>query len=278
MKTREIGIKASSDIFFVTPSNQSLRLFYYVTCIGHFYYEDFYGLSRDSYNSFLVMYIVKGKAKIHNDYGTFDVSEGDTVLMNCHSPHGYQSSGSLETIWFHFDGNNSKNIYAELENLYDGFIAISNSFHIVDCMNKIYTAYKTGKKISEGVQSSYIGRILAEFFNVTEDNNNKSILINKVQGYIDEHYKDDLTISFLANKASVSEFHFSRIFKKETGYTIHEYIIKTRITNAKNMLQLTNLSLKEISYRCGFSNESSFSTSFKKHTGVTPGVFRSMKF
>ena len=278
MKTREIGIKASSDIFFVTPSNQSLRLFYYVTCIGHFYYEDFYQLSRDFYNSFLVMYIAKGKAKIHNDYGTFEVSEGDTVLMNCHCPHGYQSLGSLETVWFHFDGNNSKNIFAELENLYEGFIVMRNSFYTVDCVNKIYTAYKTGKKISEGVQSSYIGRILAEFFNVTEDNTDKSILIKKVQSYIDEHYKDDLTISLLADKASLSEFHFSRIFKKETGYTIHEYIIKTRITNAKNMLQLTNLSLKEISYRCGFSNESSFSTSFKKNTGVTPGVFRSMKF
>ena len=278
MKTKEIGIKANSNIFFATPSNQSLRLFYYITCIGHFYYEDFYKLNRDSYNSFLIMYIVKGRAKIYNDNVTFEVNEGDTVFMNCHSPHGYESLGGLETIWLHFDGNNTKDIFTELENLYGGAIAIKNSFYIMDFINKVHMAYQAGKKVSEGVQSSYIGRILAEFFNITEDNNSKSILIQKIVCYIDEHYKDDLTVNYLATKASLSEFHFSRIFKKETGFTIHEYIIKTRITNAKNLLQLTSLSLKEISFRCGFINESSFSTSFKKNTGFTPGVFRSMKF
>ena len=64
MKTKERGIKPDSDIFFSTPSNQTLKLFYYVTCTGHFYYEDFYRLHRDSYNSFLIMHIVKGKANI----------------------------------------------------------------------------------------------------------------------------------------------------------------------------------------------------------------------
>lgn len=278
MKTREIGIKANSDIFFTTPSNQTLKLFYYVTCIGHFYYDDFYKLNRDSYNSFLIMYIVKGRAKIHNENGTFELNSGDTVFMNCHNPHGYESLGDLETIWLHFDGINTKDIFMELETQYDGVVIIKNSFYILDRINKIYMAYNSGKKISEGVQSSYIGRILAEFFNVTEDNNNKSLLIKEIVNYIDEHYKEDLTVKYLANKASLSEFHFSRIFKKETGYTIHEYIIKTRINNAKSMLQLTNLSLKEITFLCGFSSESSFSTTFKKNTGVTPGVFRSTKF
>lgn len=278
MKTREIGIKTNSDIFFTTPSNQTLKLFYYVTCIGHFYYEDFYKLSRDSYNSYLIMYIVKGRAKIHNEKGSFELNAGDTVFMNCHNPHGYESLGDLETIWLHFDGINTKDIFMELENQYDGVVVIKNSFNIMDRINKIYMAYKSGKKISEGVQSSYIGRILAEFFNVTEDSNNKSLLIQEIVSYIDEHYKEDLTVKYLASKASLSEFHFSRIFKKETGYTIHEYIIKTRINNAKNMLQLTNLSLKEITFLCGFSSESSFSTTFKKNTGVTPGVFRSTKF
>lgn len=278
MKTKERGIKPDSEIFFSTPSNQTLKLFYYVTCTGHFYYEDFYRLQRDSYNSFLIMHIVKGKAKIENLLGSYELTAGDTVFMDCHNPHGYEAISDLETIWFHFDGVNTKEIYNELREQYNDFVVLKNSFHIMDRINKIYMSYKNGRKVQEGVQSSYISRIIAEFFNIKVDNSDRLNLMEEILSYIDEHFKEELSVKTLAKKASLSEFYFSRLFKKETGYTIHEYIIKTRITNAKQMLQLTSLSLKEIAYSCGFTSESSFSTSFKKNTGVTPGAFRSTKF
>lgn len=279
MKTSEVGIKANSHIFFNTPSNQTKKLFYYVTCTGHFYYDDFYKLKRDSYESFLIMYIVKGSAKVNSAKGSCVVHSGDTVFMNCYYAHGYEAIGELETLWFHFDGINSKEIYKELDEQYHGFIVLQHRFSMIEKVNKIYMMYENNKKVSESIQSSCISRIIAEFFHVhTEMNNSNTSIIEDIANYIDEHFMEELSLKHLAMKASLSEFYFSRLFKRETGFTIHEYIIKTRINNAKNMLQLSNFSLKEIAYRCGFSNESGFSTSFKKHTGVTPGVFRNMKF
>lgn len=275
MRTTEKGVISSSELFFSSPSNQAKNLFFYVTCTGHYMYEDTYELKRDNYNSFLIMHVIKGSVKIENDHTTYVAKMGDTALINCHKPHSYSSMGDLDTIWFHFDGSNSGAIYNELSTLYNSAIIAKNSGEILDRIYKIYNIYKSGKKISEAIQSAYISRILGEFFkNPNNDSSDKKSIIDKVVLYIEENYEKDLAISELSVIAGLSEYYFSRIFKKQTGFTLHEYIIKTRIISAKILLKSTNMSLREIAYKCGFSNESSFSNTFKKITNMTPGTFR----
>lgn len=277
MKSKEAGIKESSDLFFSTPSQQARRLFYYVVCTGHFYYEDDYRLDRDNYNSFLIMHVNKGSVKIQYGNISFQASAGNTVLIDCHKPHAYASAGGLELSWFHFDGSNAKDMYEELYELYDGIICVTDSFEIISRINKIYNLHSTHKKVSEAIQSSHIARILAEFFKGrSETGTNKRSVIEEVVNYIDDNFKQELSLRNLAEKSALSEYYFLRLFKKNTGYTVHEYIISVRITNAKELLKSTRLSLKEIAYQCGFSNESSFSNTFKKQTGMTPGIFRNI--
>jgi len=275
MRTTEKGVKPSSELFFSSPSNQAKNLFFYVVCTGHYMYEDNYVLKRDNYNSFLIMHIIKGSVKIEFDNTSYIAKMGDTTLINCHKPHSYSSIGDLDTIWFHFDGSNSRDIYNELSNLYNSVIVAKNSSNIINRIYKIYDIYKSGKKVSEAVQSAYIYRILTEFFkNPDNDTSDKNSVIDKVINYIEENYEKDLAISELAKIAGFSEYYFSRIFKKQTGFSPYEYIIKTRIVSAKVLLKSTNMSLREIAYKCGFSNESSFSNTFKKLTNMTPGTFR----
>lgn len=275
MQTIWKGVKSSSELFFSSPSNQAKNLFYYVTCTGYFLYEDFYELKRENYNSFLMIHITKGSMKIDYDNISFIANVGDTVLINCHKPHSYSSRGNLDTIWFHFDGLNSQSIYKELQIMYNSIVMTRNVPEIVNLINKIYDIYKSGKKVSEAIQSAYIARILGEFFkNPSVDINDKNNVVDKVIDYIEENYRKNMTIDELAMIAGLSEYYFSRLFKKQTGYTLHEYIIKTRIINAKIFLKSTNMSLREVAYKCGFSNESSFSNTFKKIVSMTPGVFR----
>ncbi len=275
MKTTEQGVIASSELFFTSPSNQAKNLFYYVTCTGHYKYEDSYTLRRENYHSYLILHILKGSVKIEHDNLSYVAKMGETVLINCHKPHAYSSLGDLDTLWFHFDGINAAAIYEELSLLYHGCVVLRNSGDMVNRMNRIYQIYQTGKKVPEAIQSAYISRILGEFFRAAgntapeEDN-----VIDRVVTYIEENYDKEMTIQELAELAGLSEYYFSRKFKKQTGFTIHEYIIKTRVNSAKMLLKATSLSLREIAYKCGFTNESSFSNTFKKITGMTPGSFR----
>ena len=98
--------------------------------------------------------------------------------------------------------------------------------------------------------------------------------IEDMVAYINEHLAGPLTLEELASQASLSPFYFSRLFKKETGFTPHGYVITARVNNAKFLLKSSNATIKEICFGTGFTSESSFCTTVKKITGSTPSEYR----
>ena len=77
-----------------------------------------------------------------------------------------------------------------------------------------------------------------------------------------------------ANNVHISPAHLSALFKKQRQQNISDVITDIRIETACNLLKNTNLSLKEISAKVGYSNQYYFSSCFKKKTGQTPSSYR----
>ena len=98
--------------------------------------------------------------------------------------------------------------------------------------------------------------------------------INQAIDYILQHIEEKLTLNEVAAHCYFSPYYFSRLFKKETGFSPHSYVITTRISNAKFLLHSSDLSVKSICFATGFTSESSFCTTFKKETGMTPSEYR----
>ena len=88
--------------------------------------------------------------------------------------------------------------------------------------------------------------------------------------YINHHITEYLNIDHICASCYMSKYHFCRLFKKRIGLTVMEYILKTRIAIAKELLCEANMSVTEISEACGFSSISFFSRTFKNETGVSP--------
>ncbi len=87
----------------------------------------------------------------------------------------------------------------------------------------------------------------------------------------------DLTINDLAHQLEVSERELSILINTQLGINFYEFISQYRINKAKEILMdegFSNLTVLEILYMVGFNSKSSFNTSFKKATGVTPTIFR----
>lgn len=100
--------------------------------------------------------------------------------------------------------------------------------------------------------------------------------LKRVMALIADRYEDDLSLDDLAAEAGMSTFHFAREFKRTTGTTPHQYLIKFRVDRAKALLTESAIPLVEVSSRSGFSHQSHFTRLFRKLTGTTPQSYRLM--
>ena len=98
--------------------------------------------------------------------------------------------------------------------------------------------------------------------------------LRKVNEFIAANYDHEIKLAELAQVAGMSSFHFAREFKRTTGITPHQYLIKYRIERAKSLLARDDLPLIEVGLRSGFSHQSHFTRLFRRITGTTPNSYR----
>jgi len=92
--------------------------------------------------------------------------------------------------------------------------------------------------------------------------------------YIEQNYKESFDLEKIANAASLSQYHFSRLFKKNTGMTPHDYYIRVRIDKLKQMLLDENLTVEQAFESCGMQYHGHYAMVFKKLTGLSPTEYK----
>lgn len=97
----------------------------------------------------------------------------------------------------------------------------------------------------------------------------------QITEYINEHLDSDLKVIELAAIASMSPYHFIRLFRKATDKTPHQYVLHQRIKKAQYLLHHSQISISEIAATVGFCDQSHFTKYFKRIIGVTPRQYRS---
>lgn len=98
--------------------------------------------------------------------------------------------------------------------------------------------------------------------------------VQRVLEYINLHLGDHISNVDLSANANMSISHLAKVFKKETGVTMTEYIALLRCKKAANLLKKTNLPIQEISSYVGYSDNNYFVKVFKKNYDMTPTEFR----
>lgn len=93
--------------------------------------------------------------------------------------------------------------------------------------------------------------------------------------YIYDHLHENIGIKDVAEEVGLSEGYLSRLFKKETGVTLTDYILAKKTETARNMIDYSGYSLSQIANILAFSSQSYFVKVFKKYEGVTPGKYQS---
>ena len=102
----------------------------------------------------------------------------------------------------------------------------------------------------------------------------KKMEISQVKSFLDEHYKEKLSLESVASHFFIDKHYLARLFKEQYGVTLVTYLQQVRITHAKRMLRFTDKSIEEIGLECGIGELNYFSRVFKKLEGVSPSEFR----
>ncbi len=89
-----------------------------------------------------------------------------------------------------------------------------------------------------------------------------------------EHPGSDLSVAALAERMAISERHFARLFRSETGKTPARFVEALRLDHAKNHLEQTSWPLDRVAQRAGFGSVDSLQRSLRRHTGITPELYR----
>lgn len=280
MKSPEKFVAPESDYFIYTPSKSALEMFFYPLQCGHFIYEAGYHLRRESYDSFLLMYIQKGRLLLEFEGQTIPITAGHFVLLDCYQLHAYSSDEGWECLWCHFDGVVARHWYAAIISRLGNVFSMPDAYPAINKLAAIYDVFASGNLVREPLISKYLTDILTSFLSyvpLKPNSYNYANMAEETITYINEHFREDITNEELANRVNLSQYHFIRTFKKETGFTPHEYIINLRIATAKYLLKNSHMSVKDICFDTGFSRESVFCSAFKRHQGMTPAQYRSME-
>jgi AraC-like DNA-binding protein len=90
-----------------------------------------------------------------------------------------------------------------------------------------------------------------------------------IMNYINSHLTEDITVDAIAEACYISRYHLMHLFKRETGYTLFDYITEKRLALAKDLLK-TGMPVTAACFDSGFKNYSTFFRAYKKHFHASP--------
>lgn len=101
-------------------------------------------------------------------------------------------------------------------------------------------------------------------------------VVPKIRKWIDEHFSEKIPVSRLVKLSGYGRSRFFSLFVADTGMTPNDYLIRVRIEKAKRMLSKPSLegSMLDLAVACGFNSAAVFSSTFRRHVGVSPREFR----
>ena len=277
MISYETHILPNSDYYVYTPSTLAKKLYFYPICTGSFRYESGYYLQRESYDSFLLMYLLNGSCQVTAEDISMQATDGQLVFLDCYAPHTYSTDSGFEALWLHFDGPLARTYYETIVSEKGALLYPSQPEMIRKHLYEIYDTFRSKKSIAEDALSASITNVLNALLTadvILQTTRKSQASISDAVLHINKYFYKSITLQELADIAALSPYYFSRVFARETGMTPHKYLITTRMANAKFLLKTSQMSVKEIAFRSGFTDESGFCTAFKKQEGMTPKEYR----
>jgi AraC family transcriptional regulator len=101
-----------------------------------------------------------------------------------------------------------------------------------------------------------------------------SARLRRIKEFVDARIEDELTLCEMAQAVELSTAHFSRMFRKSTGETPHQFFLRQRVERAKEMLRSADGRVLDVAVACGFKSQQHFAQAFRNVCGASPTEYR----
>jgi AraC family transcriptional regulator len=98
--------------------------------------------------------------------------------------------------------------------------------------------------------------------------------LRRIQELVDAKMEDDLNLDELAQSVALSTAHFARMFRKSTGETPHQFVLRQKIERAQALLRADDARVLDVAVACGFKTQQHFAQVFRDVVGVSPTEYR----
>lgn len=224
-------------------------------------------------------YITSGSGILENNSGSFKINSGTILLLTPGVWHRYRPE--YQTGWTEhyigFNGPIAHQIFQH-ELLQKPFIKIGFQEKLLKEFEKIIQLVKDEKPGFQQVCAGHLMVMLSEMLSVHKNSEfaNKDIerAIRKACIYMRDNQNQYVNIEELADRYNIGYSYFRRMFKKYTGMSPYQYHLSLRIQKAKEQMQSSDKSIKQIAFDLGFESLYHFSRTFKNKEGKSPSQFR----
>lgn len=232
-------------------------------------------------------YVKKGSCIIQLENESISFKENELMIIFSDVTHSFQAGAegcTLMQLEFMQDvfapfGHNPLDESGDDERVCNVFssgnriIRIVNNVRIMRAIQRIVTEMNTRNNYYRHLVIMYYTELLILIQRHMDDTylplcNNEAM--KKSIGFIRQNYKQEITIGEISACAGISERYLRKIFTQYLSLSPLDYLNQIRINKAIELLRITELSIKEICFQCGFKSPQYFSRVFKQQIGISP--------
>ncbi len=271
-----------------------------VTGIANLHFFEFpenYYTHTDSHPFMELIFVSSGKLLINSDNFNGVLQKNELLIHKANESHALKTveknSPTVIIIGFTCDGGNFNRFCATPTTLDDN--DVKKLAEIVKEGRNVFAPpydvpkYDMKKKKNAPFGAEQLLRNLLEYFLIsimrkyTESTLSEEVVVSdkvnaaEIIAYIDDNYKEKITLDELAFIFRTNRSTLCKVFKANTGKTITEYVSDKKLLSAKKKIKETDKTLTEIAEELNFESIHYFTRFFKKKTGVSPNEYRKSK-
>ncbi|MBN1674175.1 MAG: AraC family transcriptional regulator [Kiritimatiellae bacterium] len=222
-------------------------------------------------------YVVRGRMTANIDSESYPLSAGDVIILPYDRPSMLDSLPGVPWFkaWITAQGNMLDALVSAYNLKYANHVAQCPVKHLYKRAFRISASADLDRHEKQKQLTVTFYELLVELAAVRARRRSSiSEAVFRMKSYLDNRIEEKVSLDELSELTHLCKAHLIRTFKQEMGVSPYAYLLTQKLEHAKLLLSTSDLRVKEVARRVGFSNEYYFSNVFKARTGVAPSGYR----